>query len=122
MRIYNNNPAFGDCGPWDIEAETFEAACESLADEMSEFFANAARETADEHDYLQEIPTLDIDPSEEVDSTYEAVRAGVIDEKIECLRTEFIAGLTQILRCDECGEDCHADAPERGHAVDCSQR
>jgi hypothetical protein len=122
MRLYNNNPAFGDCGPWDIEAETFEATRELLAREMGEFFANAAREAADEHDYLQEIPTLDIDPSEETDSIYKAVRAGVIDETIECLCAEFVAGLTQILHCDECGEDYHADAPERGHADDCSRR
>jgi hypothetical protein len=32
------------------------------------------------------------------------------------------SGLTQILHCDQCGEDYHADAPEHGHADECSWR
>jgi len=34
FNVYNNNDAYGDCGPFEIEADTFEAACEKLADKM----------------------------------------------------------------------------------------
>jgi hypothetical protein len=104
MRLYNNNPAFGHEGPWDIEAETVEAARERFAEEMFDTFETWAREKA---------ILADSTP----DNLDDWVNARVAE-----MRAEFISGLTQILHCDECGQDYHADAPMRGHADDCSRR
>jgi hypothetical protein len=101
-KIYSNNPAFGDGGPFAIDAATFGAACELLAAEMTPTFAEWAR---DQH----------CDASAEVDGSQWTVA-----QYAEQIRREFIAGLTQILHCDECGQDYHEDAPERGHASDCT--
>ena len=94
MRIYNNNPAFGHCGPF--EAKSFEA----LADEMTSTFKEWAYE----------------------DYGIEADVGEWLAERIESMRREFIEGLAEVLHCDECGQDYHADAPERGHADGCSMR
>ncbi len=95
MRLYNNNSAFGDGGPFDFDGDDFDAACEAFADEMADNFRTWAAEYADTYEY-PEIPTLDIDPYEENKEAYEAVRAQVIARKIDSMRAEFIAGLTEV--------------------------
>ena len=104
MKIYNNNPAFGDCGPFDSEAPTFRLACFELANEMQPNFETFA----DAQEYSE-------DDTEEEIKSYRR-------EHIAMQRRTFIDGLTQIIHCDECGQDYHEDAPERGHADGCSKR
>ena len=104
MKIYNNNPAFGDGGPF--EAESFEA----LADEVEDLFNDAARE---EYEALvMDSPGEEFIPSRE---SYEASAR-------ERLRKEFIDGLTVVHLCPDCGQEYHEDASERGHADGCPLR
>jgi hypothetical protein len=103
FRIYNNNPAFGDGGPFEVEAETFEVARERLADEMELTFWSWAREAAN-------------DPDATPDNIYDW-----ISERAAGMRAEFLRGLAEIRHCDLCGQDYHSDAPERGHADDCDE-
>ncbi|MDD5542817.1 MAG: hypothetical protein PHX83_06550 [Acidobacteriia bacterium] len=106
MKIYNNNPAFGDCGPFESEAETFESACEKLADEIRPSFELWARERLD---------VLEQDSGETVGDVEQW-----ISDDISEMRDKFIAGLAEVRHCDECGKDYHEDAPELGHADGCS--
>jgi len=54
MKIYNNNPAFGDCGPFEIDAPTFRMACFELANEMQPNFETFANEQEYGEDYTEE--------------------------------------------------------------------
>lgn len=104
MLIYNNNPGFGDCGPF--EAKSFEA----LADEMASTFAEWAHDEWVQ--FVSDGPSVEFVPE---CPKYEASAA-------DRMRGEFITGLTRVLTCEVCGQEYHADAPERGHADDCQAR
>jgi hypothetical protein len=79
MKIYNNNPAFGDCGPFDIDAPTFRLACFELANEMQSSFKMWAREHLD----ATEGP-LPVTPAQ------------YICADIARMRREFLKGLTEV--------------------------
>jgi len=81
MKIYNNNPAFGDCGPFESDADTFEQAREQFADEMQSSFEAWADEIV-EHGHL----------GEPGDFTRYSTR----DEAIVGMRAEFIKGLSEV--------------------------
>lgn len=100
MKLYNNNPEFGDAGPFEAESQS------ALAVEMDATF----REWAEQR-------WLDTAESESAPN-----RHAFIERTVSEMRAEFIDGLTEVLHCDECGEDYHEDAPERGHASGCSHR
>ena len=70
MKIYNNNPAYGDGGPH--EAESFEA----LANEMQPNFEEWARDEENQAEH-----------PDELDSRV---------ERIESMRAEFVAGLVEV--------------------------
>ena len=109
MKVYNNNPAFGDCGPFEIDAPTFRLACFQLANEMQSNFKMWAKEQEDRHAVdVMFNPGLPEFMSRE--------------KRIAEMRREFLKGLTEVIRCDECGQEYHADAPERGHTNDCKKR
>ena len=81
MKIYNNNPAFGDCGPFEIDAPTFLMACSQLANEMRvnfKIWANEQEEAGIENG----IP-------------YEQLERGRSDRIAE-MRREFLKGLTEV--------------------------
>ena len=109
MKIYNNNPNFGSCGPFESEAPTFLMACSEFANEMQKNFKTWAKEQEDRH---------------AADAMFNPGLPEFMsrEKRIAEMRREFLKGLTEILHCDKCGQDYHADAPERGHAVDCDQR
>lgn len=109
MKIYNNNPNFGAAGPFEIDAPTFLMARSELANGMQKNFRMWAKEQEDRHaaDVMFN-PGLPEFMSRE--------------KRIAEMRREFLKGITEVLRCDKCGQDYHADAPERGHAVGCDRR
>jgi hypothetical protein len=74
MQIYNNNPAFGDTGPFD--AESFGA----LADEMESTFRTWAAEK-----------WLEAPESETGASKY-----SFVERTVTLMRREFIAGLQRV--------------------------
>lgn len=76
MKIYNNNSAFGDGGPF--EAESFE----SLADEMADMFYNDAVEEFAMELYENAEDCFDQD--------------AWLETRVAELRAEFIAGLTEV--------------------------
>jgi len=81
LKIYNNNPGFGDCGPWDSEAPTFLIACSEFATEMQSNFEIWAREMYDDA----------IEKGVGIES-----RATYLCETVQGLRRKFIAGLTEV--------------------------
>lgn len=83
MKIYNNNSAFGDCGPFDIDAPTFKLACFELANEMRNSFEQWVRDQESHHvsdaihdPSLSELPPRDVRMAE--------------------MRREFLKGLTEV--------------------------
>lgn len=74
MKIYNNNDAYGWCGPF--ESESFE----SLADEMMGTFREWAAEIWDRDE----------------DDAIDLPRGEFIAEEVDRMRAEFIAGLTEV--------------------------
>lgn len=79
MKIYNNNMAFGDGGPFDFDGSDFDAACKQFADEM--------------------MPCIEGWVDEEMaDPDFEAV--GYIEDvrgkMITAMRAEFISGLVEV--------------------------
>jgi hypothetical protein len=82
MKIYNNNPAFGDCGPFDIDAPTFRLACHMLANEMQSSFKTWAEEQG-------EVEVENGIPYEHVERSH--------DERIAEMRREFLKGLTEMV-------------------------
>jgi rubrerythrin len=109
MMIYNNNPNFGDCGPFDVDAPTFRLACHFLANEMRPNFETWAQEQEERHaaDVMFNPRLPEFMPRE---------------KRIAEMRREFLKGLTEVRRCGGCGQSFHADAPERGHADGCDCR
>lgn len=101
IRIYNNNPAFGDGGPFEFEAATFDDACDALVGEMESTFQEWAWDASQ---------AADATPDNTDDWIYKRVHE---------MREEFRRGLTEVRRCSLCGRDYNLDAPERGHADDC---
>lgn len=85
MKIYNNNPAFGDCGPFDCESDDFDLECRRLADEMAFAFSEWAR---DEFEQLIENTDPEDLPEENEDE--------YLHEAIAKMRAEFIHGLTEV--------------------------
>ena len=75
MKIRNNNPGYGDAGPF--EAASFEA----LADEMTSLF----------HDWANDHLTEELDRGFEVHD-----EAAYIAERIAEMRAELIAGLEEV--------------------------
>lgn len=73
MRIYNNDPSFGDCGPF--ECPSFEA----LADLMQSKFETWAREHLD-----TTLGPLPVTPAQ------------YIAQDVQGMRERFLAGLTQV--------------------------
>lgn len=80
MKIYNNNSAFGDGGPFDFDGSDFDAACGAFADEMEDCFYTLASEAWEADD--------NIDPGTDEDEWLVA--------RVEEMRAEFIAGLTEV--------------------------
>lgn len=80
MKIYNNNPEFGDGGPFEFDGDDFDAACEAFADEMTDAFRTWARVSLNSIQEQDEIAD---------DAAFEAA-------EIESMRDAFIAGLSEI--------------------------
>jgi hypothetical protein len=83
MKIYNNNPNFGNAGPFDIDAPTFLMACSQLANEMQPNFKTWAQEQEDRHaaDILFNLRLPEFMPRE---------------KRIAEMRREFLKGLTEV--------------------------
>jgi len=90
MKIYNNNPAFGDCGPFEVDAPTFRLACHLLANEMRPNFEGWAQEQEDRHaaDVMFNPDLPEFMPRE---------------KRIAEMRHEFLKGLTEVV--DETREE-----------------
>jgi hypothetical protein len=105
VRIYNSNPAFGDCGPFEIDAPTFDAGCAKLADAQLPLFVLWAQVLAGRREVSN--PELPESPPREA--------------WIAAMRREFIRGLVELDRagveqqeecCDVCGH-----SPAMGNVV-----
>jgi hypothetical protein len=83
VKIYNNNPDYGDEGPFEFDGDNFETACEAFADEMKGKLHNEAVE-----DWA-----MMIEMDEDADDCL--TQDEWLAERVAELREEFIEGLVR---------------------------